>query len=221
VILGRRRGAQGSVPDKYEDWRIWPFHAVSGQTAEGRVFTSARILQPQVKSTTAAGLRESLIVWGEIPRSYTGYGECLKGTLKYKRAFAIGKDGVLIQTWVESDGQDKLAEMCETIPIFLGDGVPPTGPRPITIQFQVGDKWQDAGTEYQENVKAVKVTRYGGAIVITLDKPQRVKLSPQEWQDNYQSRATCRTILIDLLGKDPAAFKSASVSYTIAPLREP
>jgi len=215
VILGRRRGAQGEVPDKYEDWRIWPFHAVSGQTAEGRVFTSGRILKPEVPKVSAP--TPAVMVKGDIPKSYTGYGESLKGTLRYERIFEVLAQGVRIQTSVQSDGQDRLAEMCETIPIFLGEGLAPTVPRPVSIQFQAGDQWRAAGTDFQSGVKAVKVTRFGGAILITFDQPQRVKLSPQDWQDNYQSRATCRTILIDLLGENPAAFRQTILQYTITP----
>ena len=47
--------------------------------------------------------------------------------------------------------------------------------------------------------------------------PVRVKLSPEVWQDHYQSRARCRTILLDLLGgAGPALLKGErSVGYTI------
>ena len=34
--------------DKLDEWRLWPIHAVSGCTADGKVFTSARIVRPDV-----------------------------------------------------------------------------------------------------------------------------------------------------------------------------
>ena len=38
------------------------------------------------------------------------------------------------------------------------------------------------------------------AVLVTFTKPVRAKLSPEVWQDHYQSRVMCRTILVDLLG---------------------
>lgn len=45
-----------------------------------------------------------------------------------------------------------------------------------------------------------------------------MKLAPTEWSDSYQSRATCRNILIDLLesGDQPAKVtEPRKVSYRI------
>ena len=60
-------------------------------------------------------------------------------------------------------------------------------------------KWAPATDTYTEKVTAARLTRFSGAVVITFDRPRRVKLAPADWVDTYMSRATCRNILIDLL----------------------
>jgi hypothetical protein len=39
------------------------------------------------------------------------------------------------------------------------------------------------------------------------------------WQDNYQTRAACRNLMIDLLptAGDPQPFEDAAITYTFAP----
>lgn len=76
-----------------------------------------------------------------------------------------------------------------------------------------------ATAEYQENVTAVKLTRFRGAVQVLFDRPQRVKLSPAVWADNYLSRARCRNVLIDLLENQsmPQVWKGEKrLSYQIS-----
>ena len=49
------------------------------------------------------------------------------------------------------------------------------------------------------------------------DRKRRVKLSPQEWNDTYLSKASCRNLMIDLVENDdrPTVLSSASVRYKI------
>jgi len=218
VLLGRRGGAQGTVYDRYEQWRIWPFHAVTGETQEGKVFTSGRILQPKVKYD----LRDNgatVRVEGAIPKTYAGQGKALEGDIGYGRSFEVAPTGVSVHTELQSDGKDKLAELCETIPVYLGPGRRKGG-WPVAIHFKVAGQWAEAGTDYREKVEAARVKRYGGTVLITFAEPQRVKLSPREWMDGYQSRAMCRTVLVDLLGGSKGAFRAASLQYTITPAKE-
>ena len=52
---------------------------------------------------------------------------------------------------------------------------------------------------------------------IFVDRPRRVQLSPKEWTDGYQSQATCRTVLIDLLEGAAAKAGEMAIQYTITP----
>lgn len=218
ILLGRRGGAQGTTFDRYDEWRLWPIHAVTGQTADGRVFTSGRITNPKVDlDVTEAGAK--IRAAGAIPRTYAGQGDALTGDIAYERAFTLDAAGVRIKTTINADGRDKLAELCETIPVYIAATPPKEGESPVTIHFKKDGTWSTPSTDYQDKIEAVKVKRFDSEIIIAFTQPQRVKLSPREWSDQYQSRATCRTILIDLLGSAGDTFKSASVEYTIAPAK--
>ncbi|MCX5660275.1 MAG: hypothetical protein NTW19_11215 [Planctomycetota bacterium] len=224
LLLGRRGGAQGEVYDRYDQWRLWPFHAVTGETSAGKTFTSGRILRPTVKSDVGKE-RATIDVEGVIPRTYAGQGDALVGDIRYQRRFEARESGLRIETRIRGDGKDTIAELCETIPVFIASSPPPdSSPSkqmgPVEIRFRRGDAWAEGGAEYQDNVEAVRVKRFTQTIEITFEKPQRVKLSPANWTDQYQSRATCRTILIDLLRGDPARIKETSVAYTIAVVKE-
>ncbi len=215
VILGRRRGAQSPVPDSYEDWRIWPFHAVSGVTAGGNVFTSARLRDCQ-PVYAVNGQRAEVRVEGLIPREATNKGPCLQGEVRYERTFTADTSGLSIETRVTSDGKDTFAELYETIPVFLRDAREQSAQKPASIFFQTGKEWSEARAEPQAGVKAVKIERFDGAVVITFAKPARVRLSPEVWADRYQSGATCRTIMIDLM-EDGLLEGTAVVAYRVEP----
>ena len=220
ILLGRRGGAQGSTFDKYEEWRLWPFHAVTGQTAAGKVFTSGRILRPALKTELGKD-SASIDARGVIPRTYAGQGDALVGDIQYQRRFEVDAKGVRIETRVSADGKDAIAELCETIPVYIAAQPPKEVMGDVVIEFRTGGTagaWTAGGVEYQEKVDAVKVKRKDGTILITFDTTQRIKLSPKVWSDQYQSRATCRTLLIDLMGGAASGFKEASVKYTITPL---
>jgi hypothetical protein len=93
----------------------------------------------------------------------------------------------------------------------------------VTVQFQVADQWLDATPRPQADVQAVRVERHNGAVLLTFDRPRSVQLAPRDWTDGFQTHATCRTLLVDLLdnaGK-ARAIDSAALRYTLAPAPRP
>jgi len=218
VILGRRRGMHWEKTfDTVEEWRIWPIHAVSGCVPDGRAFTSARIVEPEVTSEIERN-RGTIKVAGVIPSMQLAQGKLLKGRIEYARTFTIDHGKVRIETKIKADGKDKPAELYETLPIFLGEGPKQATAAATAIEFQVGGTWAPATEKYRDKVTAVRLTRFKGAVRITFDRPRRVKLSPRKWQDTYLTRAVCRNVMIDLLetgGKD-STIDGARVSYEIA-----
>lgn len=209
VLLGRRRGMQGPVKDSREDWRSWPVHAISGTLADGSVVSSADVPKPKV-SAQVKGDRGEVRVEAAIPIPKVQDG------LAYERRFVLEPKAMTVQSSVRLTDAVKLGELHETIPLFLNDGtrVAETKAR---IQWQVGERWLDAEPRSQADVKAVRVDRYGGKVLITFDRPRRVQLSPREWVDGFQSRATCRTVLIDLLDGGAKSGDNVGVRYTLAP----
>jgi len=91
---------------------------------------------------------------------------------------------------------------------------------PATIEFQTDGNWTPASEQYASRVQAVRVTRFAGAVLVTFDVPQRVKLAPNVWVDTWFTRANCRNILIDLLDnsdKPTPLAEPKTVGYRIAP----
>jgi len=241
ALLGRRRGIQGNTFDTYDDWRIWPTHAITGITAEGKVVSSARTKQPLARYEVERD-RATIHVAGVLPRT-SAQGQPLSpaedpvgprtpralpedrvlyGEASYSRRFKLDQRGLEIQSTVKADGQDKLAELYDVIPVFLGDGYasrPKTAPT-TEIWFKVGEQWVEATSSMQSNVQAIEVRRQTkGAVVIELAGPARVRLSPEPWVDGYLSNANCRNIMIDLMDNAdrPAVLRAATIRYRIRP----
>jgi hypothetical protein len=220
VILGRRGGMHWDKTfDTVEGWRSWPIHAVSGCKPDGKVFTTARILRPDV-SADVKDDRATVHVSGVIPSDELGQGKVLDGTIEYARVFHLEPAKVSIETRVKADGKDDVSELYETLPVFLRDAQKQAQAAPTDIQFQVGGTWAPATAEYHDRVTAVRLTRFDGAVQITFDSPRRVKLSAADWQDSYLSRATCRNIMVDMLAGKAAPVRPAgetTIRYEISP----
>ncbi|MDA1142865.1 MAG: hypothetical protein O3B01_30255 [Planctomycetota bacterium] len=218
LILGRRRGMHWEKSlDPLEEWRLWPIHAVSGAKADGKMFTSARIIVPEVE--TKSKKREShVVVRGDMLRASLGQGKVLEGRISYQREFTVGNESVRIQTNIRSTGQDSIAELYETIPVLIRE----TQAKEATkIEFVVDGKLVPGTAEWQVNVNSIVLSRFGGGVRIDFDTPQRVKLSPSEWSDTFMTRVTCRNIMVDLLHADkPVVLRTAEASYSISPVKQ-
>lgn len=219
VILGRAVGAWSPrSKTMLDEWRSLPAHAVIGLTAQGKVCTSAHIITPEAAVETS-GASYVVTARGKIPQSRLPAETLLTGTLDYSRKFQSTSTGLQITTTVTGDGQDSLAELYEVLPIFVREaGRQPKGG--ALLEFKINGNWVPATDTPVMNVTSARVTRFTGQVEITFDRPRRVKLAAAEWADTYQSRATCRNILIDLLesGDQPKALKGPStISYNIAP----
>lgn len=220
IVLGRRAGmTKDKTFDLLEQWRLWPIHAVSGCTPEGRVFTTARIVAPEVTSQTGTN-SATVVVRGTIPGTQLGQEPSLTGRIDYQRTFQLEPDGVRIATEIKGGGQDRLAELFETLPVFLGDPPVPAQPSPTVIELQRDGAWKPATDQWQEQVTAARLTRFEGAVEVRFESPQRVKLSAADWTDTWFTRAGCRNLVIDLLNNQdqPAPSRAVSVAYRILPV---
>lgn len=217
VILGRRAGmTKDKSFDKIEDWRLWPIHAVSGCTADGKPFTTARILQTEVTSEMKND-KAIVTTAGVIPADQLGSKHVLSGRIDYTRTFHLEPDGVRIATSIQGDGRDEVAELFETLPVFLRDASLQAEAARTVIEFQANQAWSLATDHWHEQVAAVKLSRFAGAVLISFDSPRRVKLSAAEWSDTWFTRAACRNIVIDLLESNdrPKTVDAATVSYRL------
>jgi len=235
VLLGRRSGQSfGDRRDRIEEWRTWPLHAVSGVTGDGRVFSSARIVDPAVtaKVTDQGG---TITAGGELVVMTTRkdpdaadpatareihVDEKLDGVIGYSRTFVLTPENVRVQTVLNGDGKDTVAELYETLPVFHRNDHRHEGTETV-IEFLVGTTWQTATVEPVKNAAAIRLKRFTGTVEIRFDKTRTVKLAPSAWNDDFLSRALCRAILVDLLetGGKPVAVKGEkTIAYTIRAL---
>jgi hypothetical protein len=216
--------------DLLDAWRTWPIHAVMGCTAGGKVFTSARNANPDA-AVDIKGHEASLEVNGplvamkllknddaERHRDHL-YDDPLDGQVRYRRTFNLDGNGIRVETTVSGDGKDAITELYESLPVYLRDTDKQGSAQPTVIEFQAGGAWKPATADYAEGVTAVKLTRFGGAVRIAFDRPQRVKLSPSDWQDEFLTRATSRNVVVDLLGSAKALTDPVSVAYRIEPVK--
>lgn len=222
VILGRRGGMTREKNfDLLDDWRLWPVHAVSGMKVDGKIFSTARIPQPELKRELQ---KESGIVRvsAAIPKGMLGQPKVLEGRVQFGRTFELSADAVRVETKLQSSGQDTLKELYETIPVFLRDAAQQAKATPTIIEFLTGNNWIPATAEWNDKVTAVRLSRFEGVVQITFDQPRRLKLSANDWADTYLSRANCRNILIDLLeSKDePKVLHNVTVGYRIAAVKK-
>lgn len=248
ALLGRRRGIQGRTFDTYDDWRLWPTHAITGLTASGRPISSARTLQPLAKyevgedratirvtgtfnplaGAAAAKAKEAGLTSSAAATAPASTAPAtrpaepvLRGTIDYARKFEVTPAGLHVESSARGDGRDPLTELYEVIPVYLNDGTPPDPAAKwpdVELSFQVGGAWRAGTPEPMSNVAAVRVNRAFGSIIIELDRPRTVRISPEVWVDGYMSTSNCRNVMIDLLEK-PRTLDAAGVvvSYRITP----
>ena len=144
-----------------------------------------------------------------------------ESALRYQRTFLAQPQGVTIRTSLRAKEPIALKELYESLPLFLHDA-PQVQDARVTVQFQVEGQWRDGATVPQANVKAIRVERFRGALLVTLDRPRTVQLASSQWKDGYQTRATCQTVLIHLLdGAGPQRMDAASIEYTLAAASRP
>ncbi len=199
VILGRRIATRIDKNwDSLDSWRQWPHHAIAGQTAEGAVITSARNVRPTF-STQGEG---RYAVEGAIPAVKFEQRLTLKGEIKYHRTFSIGPEFLRIESAATPDGNDKLTELYETLPVYLRDARRQAKSEPTNIEWTIGDEPAPATSDFADGVTAVLLHRFDGSVRIDFGRPRRVRLSPEVWPDPYLTKATCRNVMIDLLDGD-------------------
>ena len=215
VWLTRRRGVQGAtVWDKYEEWRQWPVHSVSGLTAAGELVTANRIEQPEITRELAAD-RATLTARGAMPKYAADCKSCGPSACRYERTFELRPAGVQVTTRVQAAPAESLQELYETLPLFRRE----SAAQPATaIAFEVDGQWVEA-TPAPVTATAVRAARAKGALRVRFAAPQRVQLAPERWVDGFQTSGELWTVLVDLLpaGPRPHAFTRAEVSYELAP----
>lgn len=214
VLLGGSRGTHDSGHNLNE-WREWPVHALSGETADGRGFSSG--LQRYPEATYELNRNpERVTITGDLTNSYPDPRDGLGGQADYKRVFQIKENGVEVTTSVQADGSNRVNELYEILPVYRRNAYRQSSATPTSIEFKVNGSWQQAGTNFQQ-VSSIRLNRFNGQVYIDFEKPARVKLSSEDFYQNPDGKngLQARNIMIDLLGTDGQAIEltDRSVSY--------
>jgi len=219
AILARRRGYEGGPgkTDLLSNWRNLPIHSISGETDDGTLVMSARIRKPRAQYKVGKTSGEVLVSAPLQARSGEKVNK-IAGNVKYRRRFAVSAEGLTITSRLVGDGKTVMKELYESIPVFLREvrlqSRPGRNPQ-TTIHFLCDGKWAPATPEPRKITEA-RIDRWGHSLRVVFDRPVTVRLSPKQWQDNYQSQVACRNILIDMLdGGGPKRLGTASVTYRI------
>ena len=225
LILGRSAGLDYN---DWDDWRIWPVHAVSGEISPGDAFSTARLNRKAMqvrydresanpKVTVSANLSNEY-----QPMMRKGFKGRLQGKNRYEREIETLPEAVRVTLRLESDGQTALSELFESLPVYLGNnwlvGKRPETLKPTQIELETAGGWRPATPEYTPGVRRIRLTRFKGSAEIAFDQPRRVRLAPTEWIDQGRGNATrVRSIQIDLIDSEtrPAPFPSTELRYTI------
>ena len=220
VILGRTGGFQGPAPDTWENWRQWPTHAISGVDNEGDAFSSARYRYPS-REYMIEGQLASITAYGAVGNDFDGGRTTEEGQqstrFHYSRNFDIDAGGLTITSSVRLNPVDEIAELYELIPIFLGGRTSNTNRANTTVSFMVDGDWVDPGNSMVANVGKVRIERHEGSAYIDFSTPQQVMLSPDIWEDQYQSDARVQNLLIDMLEAETNQSGDIYVRYTLHP----
>ncbi len=228
VILGRCRATQGGTPDEWTDAKgrgplRWAVHAITGKGQGGRYFSTARIRQITAKYTVSGTNKAVVHVMGKLAASkYADPHDVLRGKAIYQRRFELDRNGITVTSSLSTNRRDRVAELYEVIPLYLGNAYYHRNVPFATVEFFVDRKWRQAGGT-AVTAQRVRVGRYKKYGYIIFEQPQVLRVSPQFGRAGEMNGARFHNLLIDLLpGKGKGTMlKSTSVRYTISPRNIP
>lgn len=226
-IAGGFQSGNASEQDTWNNWQQWAVNTITGVTSSGQPFSEARDRYPKaICSVNSDSTSATVVAKGVISSSYDGGrtapNGAIQGKVNYTRKFEVNPSGVTVTSTIASDGKDQIKSLWEMIPVFLKNLYNAFHNKTTIILFQVNNKWVAGTTNLTQNVTAIQLQRFSGAVNITFDSPQSVKLSAPRFI-HYQVLDSTQNIMIDLLHNNGQAVsfpKQVSVSYTIAPTLE-
>ncbi len=210
VLLGGTKTAHGGGLD-LKDWPIWPVHALSGETSDGRAFSSGIQRHPEANYDLNR-IIPRITISGDLTDIYADPTDALQGKVEYNRVFNIKDNGIEITTSVSGDGSNNIKSLYEILPVYLRHGRIQKDERPTEIQFEVNGRWQKAGTSLKE-VSRIRLKRFGGEVFIEFENPRQVKLSPENFYQakNSTEGMNARNIMIKM--GDSTKLGNSSVRY--------
>ncbi|MCC7517749.1 MAG: hypothetical protein IT578_01040 [Verrucomicrobiae bacterium] len=224
ILLGRSNGYEGN---QWKTFRLWPCNMVAGATARGDGFSTARLRREICKVLYwKQGEEAGAVYGGSLNASLDGGRVCelgskgnLKGENYFERTVTLRPRGVEMNVLFKSDGDDRVIELFEVLPVFLRDARRQKDLEPATIEVLAGGEWKTVADAWTEGVERIRIRRAKGGAEIELDRPRRVKAATSVeglWETTRPFEV--RNLYLDLLGKDgETPFPSTEMTYRILP----
>ncbi len=189
LLLGRvvnRPFADRNDPrrDSWEHVERWQTHAVSGRTAEGKAFSTARIRDPHAEFIPdAAGPGCTVVITGVIGADHDDGRGCepgaVGGSVRHTQRLILGPDGIRAEHELEWATSEALASAWISLPLFEGHpGAPPRAADRVQAECWLEEEWRSLTAEWSGSARRVRLQRHGGGALITLDADHRMRLGP-------------------------------------------
>jgi len=206
-------------------WRDWLNNHVVGETAEGKVLTSARTPHPESKLSDDGNRLE---ITGVMPKKLRKQGEVTNVEVAYSRKYEFRDDRIGCELTIRTDQPLEMKSLYEALPVltsqknnrgakeytgettwrFLNAAGQPVEPKPVPPPY--GDSIFEGGkslnpiTEKEETsarvegVKTVEFHRYDGVARLVFEKPAALSLTSVEVASTQMTSARGRALLIEL-----------------------
>lgn len=238
VIRGKARGKNAKQKD---DWSVvdnWAAHHVWGRMPNGKPFSSGRVRRTAVNYDRDADTGTVTVTaeFGAPKNPLADPENGLRAPIRYERRFELLANGLRVTTTVTFDPRSPPRELWESLPINLANASFQKDVPPTRMALAIGDRWRrlaEAGTmapprgasepeprvqrgDVVAGVRGLFLRRFAGGVVIEFDGDRRVRVHPEIWQTDYQTKDTIQVVAIDLLnGPESADAGRRSIAFTL------
>ena len=213
LIIGRMTALEAYdrqiVPLKNQDyllpgWQDWLTNHVVGKTADGKIMTTSRKVNPDIAFDAEAG---TLTFSGEMPLVSKRQGRLGEGGLSYTRTYTFNDDGIEVELTLESDLDRDFESLSEVLPVRVRAD--------ITVSVEAGDgTTQPLGDDAVEDASALVMERNGSNLAVMFPEPVTVNPLGVELQSRMQETVYARAVHLEM----PTALKAGepvTLRYTI------
>lgn len=198
VMLGTR-----SV--KVPGWRDWANNHLIGETAEGKILSSARTSWPESKYDEE---KQQLTIGGVMASKLKRAGTITDVPVHYERRYRFAEDRLFAELSVTSEASLQLRSFYETLPIQITDDLK------VSFYDESGKLLESA--ELVKGVKKVELARAGGKVAIVFEKAQSISQLAQEIQSKQATLIRCRNLQVQLPQSLPAG-EAVGLRYQLVP----
>lgn len=205
-------------------WRDWLNNHVVGETAEGKILTSARTARPQ---SHLSDDDNKLEITGEMPGKLRKQGEITNAAVAYTRSYIFADDGIDCSLEIRTDKPLEMKSLYEVFPVLTGQkndrsakeytglttwrfldakGQPiePKQIPPPDGKFVFEDTNENPYSKQEEvsarveGVKTFEIHRYNGSVSIVFKEPVAFSLTSVEVKSTQMTFASGRAFLVEL-----------------------